>query len=70
MEKYNDLGNKIVDKYGSIDKMLIETNLTISRAHLYRICKGDGNPSMDTIQKIADAMGTDFATVYEDIKMK
>lgn len=70
MEKYNDLGNKIVAEHGSIDKFLDETSLTISRTHMYRICKGDGNPSMEVIQKIADALGVDFTEAYELIRMK
>lgn len=70
MESYNDLGHKIIEDYGSIDKFIEEKSPTISRSHLYRICKGDGNPSMEVIQKIADALGVSFASVYEMIAMK
>ena len=63
-----ELKKLIEDKYGSVDVFIKETNPLISRTHLYRIINGESNPTLDVVQKIADAMGVDFADVYKLIR--
>lgn len=63
-----ELKKLIEERFGSVDKMIEETNILISRTHLYRIINGETNPTLQAIQTIADAMGLDFTEVYKAIK--
>lgn len=51
--------NEIIKyKYGSVDKMIEQANLSISRAYLYQIINGDKkNLTLQVMEELRDALG-------------
>jgi hypothetical protein len=53
-----NLNTLIKDKFGSIDKMLEETNTTISRSYLYQIINGEKiNITMSVMEELQRILG-------------
>lgn len=51
--------NEIIKyKFGSVDKMIEQTNLSISRAYLYQILNGNKqNLTLQVMEELKDALG-------------
>ena len=52
----------ILSKYRSLDRFYLETDF--SKGHLSEILRGKGSPSVDTLIKLADALGVEVCDFF------
>ncbi len=50
----------IIERYGSIDNFMVESNIDLGRAYLFRLLNNEEvNPTILAIMKLAKALGMD-----------
>lgn len=55
-------------KYGSVDKMIEQTNLSISRGYLYQILAGNRqNLTLQVMEELKNALGLDSLDAVKEV---
>jgi len=59
----------IEDKYGSIDKLIKETDVQLSRTYLYSLVYDDTvNPSLEVMQELSKVLEVEVKDIVEAIR--